>query len=456
MPESSIATAKEDMQDMKAREARILQVVEDLLKEAKKLGADAAEAGASQDSGLGLSVRMGELETIEFSRDSSLGISLYFGQRKGSASTSDFSAQAIRDTVRAAADIARFTSADPYAGLAEAALMAKDLPDLELYHPWDIEVEAATELCIRCEEAGRSLDPRICNSEGASLSSGTSLHIYGNSQGFLAGYPQSRHSISCSLLAGDDRGMQRDYWYSTDRDPTRLKDAAEVGRIAAERTLARLGARGLGTLQAPVIFRAEVATSLLRNFTAAIRGGALYRKASFLLDSLGKPVFPDFVRIHEDPRRPRALSSAPFDNEGVATCAKDLVRDGRVQSYILDSYSARKLGMATTANAGGVRNLSIESGDLDLDGLMRQMGSGLLVTELMGQGVNTVTGDFSRGAAGFWVENGQIAWPVEEITIAGNLKDMFQNLVAVANDQDLPGATKTGSWLLERMTIAGN
>jgi PmbA protein len=250
--------------------------------------------------------------------------------------------------------------------------------------------------------------------------------------------------------------MQRDYWYSTDRDPGLLKEAAEVGHIAAERTLARLGAKGLGTMQSPVIFRAEVAPSLLRSLTAAIRGGALYRKASFLLDSLGKQILPDFVRIHEDPLKPRGLSSAPFDSEGVATSAKDLVRDGVLQSYILNSYAARKLGMTTTGNAGGVRNLSIDSGELDLAGLMRQMGRGLVVTELMGQGVNLVTGDFSRGAAGFWVENGEIAWPVEEITIAGNLKEMFQRLVAVGNDRDLPGATKTGSWLIESMTIAGN
>lgn len=441
---------------MQEREARILQVVEDLLKEAKKQGADAAEAGASQDSGLTVSVRMGELETVEFSRDNSLGISLYFGQRKGSASTSDFSAKSIRDTVKAAADIARFTSEDPYAGLAEAALMAKNPPDLDLYHPWDIGVEAATELCIACEDAGRGFDPRICNSEGATLSTGSSLHIYGNSHGFLAGYPQSHHSLSCALLAGDDQGMQRDYWYSTDRDARQLKDAAEIGRIAAGRTLARLGARGLGTMQAPVIFRAEVAPSLLRSLTAAIRGGAIYRKASFLLDCLNKPILPDFVRIHEDPLKPRALSSAPFDSEGVATSAKDLVKDGVLQSYILDSYSARKLGMATTANAGGVRNLSIDSGTLDLAGLMRQMGRGLLVTELMGQGVNQVTGDYSRGAAGFWVEDGEIAWPVEEITIAGNLRDMYQGLLAVGTDRDLPGATKTGSWLINQMTIAGN
>lgn len=448
MPESNTT--------MDERQARILQVVEDLLREAKKLGADAAEAGASQDSGLTLSVRMGELETVEFSRDNSLGIRLYFGQRKGSASTSDFSAKSIRETVKAAADIARFTSEDPFAGLADAELMAKAPQDLDLYHPWDIEVEEATRLCIDCEEAGRSLDPRICNTEGATLSTGSSLHIYGNSHGFLAGYPQSHHSLSCALLAEDDQGMQRDYWYSTDRNAKLLKDPAEVGRIAAERTLARLGARGLETQQAPVIFRAEIAPSLLRSLTAAIRGGALYRKASFLLDSLGKPILPDFVHIHEDPLKPRGLASAPFDREGVATSAKDLVKDGVLQTYILNSYSARKLGMTTTGNAGGVRNLSIESGELDLAGLMRQMDRGLVVTELMGQGVNLVTGDFSRGAAGFWVENGEIAWPVEEITIAGNLKEMFQRLVAVGNDNELPGATRTGSWLIESMTIAGN
>ncbi len=438
------------------QKARIQQIVEDLLKTAREMGASAAEAGASQDAGLSVNVRMGELETVEHTRDNALGISVYFGQRKGSASTSDFSPGAIRETVRAACDIARFTTEDPCAGLAEAQLMATEVPDLDLYHPWALNVEQASEQCLACEDAARGHDARIVNSDGASLNSSTGVHIYGNSHGFSGGYPFSRHSLSCAVVAQDEAGMQRDYWYSVDRLGTELDSPEQIGITAAERTLARLGSRRLKTCSVPVIFRADVAPSLLRSLVGAIRGGALYRKASFLLDQIGQPIFPDFVQIHEDPLKPRGLSSAPFDNEGVATRAKHLVRDGVLETYLLDSYAARKLGLQTTANAGGVHNLTIESGDQDLAGLMRQMGRGLLVTEMMGQGVNPVTGDYSRGATGFWVENGEIVHPVEEITIAGNLRQMFRSLLAVGNDNHLPGSTRSGSWLIESMTVAGD
>lgn len=441
---------------MLEQQAKIQQVVEDLLKEARQQGADAAEAGASQDAGLSVTVRMGELETVEHTRDNSLGITVYFGKRKGSANTSDLSPLAIKETVQAACDIARYTAEDEFAGLADAELMAVDPPDLDLYHPWEIDPAQASELAKTCEQAARDHDERIFNSEGATLSSGSGIQVYGNSHGFIGGFPSSRHSLSCAVIAQDESGMQRDYWYSVDRRHDKLASAESIGRKTAERTLVRLGARQLDTRTAPVIFRAEVAPTLLRSLITAIRGGALYRRASFLLDHLGKQIFPDFVRIHEEPRLICGLSSSPFDNEGVATITKDLVTDGILKSYVLDSYSARKLGMKTTANAGGVRNLVIESDDMDLQGLMRKMGSGLVVTEMMGHGINPVTGDYSRGAAGFWVENGEIAYPVEEITIAGNLRDMFKGLIAVGNDTDIPGSTRTGSWLIDRMTIAGN
>jgi PmbA protein len=442
--------------DMNERKARMEQLVADLLKEAKQQGASAAEAGVSSDSGLSVTVRLGEVETVEHTRDNGLGVTVYFGQRKGSASTSDLSPEAVRDTVKAACNIARYTTEDEFAGLADAVLMARELPDLDLYHPWDIDVAGATRLGQACEEAARSLDPRITNSEGATLNSHGGLHVYGNSHGFVGGYPTSRHSLSCAVVGQEGEGMQRDYWYTVARSATELEAAAEVGLRAAQRTLARLGARKISTRQAPVIFSSDVATGLLRSFTSAIRGSALYRQATFLLDHLDKPVFPDFVRIHENPLLPRGMGSAAFDGEGVATRARDIVSGGVLKGYVLNSYSARKLGMQTTGNAGGVRNLAIKPGELDLQGLLQQMGSGLLVTEMMGHGTNLVTGDYSRGAAGFWVEGGEIQYPVEEITIAGNLKEMFRQLLAVGRDEERRGNIRTGSWLIENMTIAGN
>jgi PmbA protein len=435
--------------------AELESLVQQILDEAKRLGASASEAGVSLEAGLSVTVRLGEVETLEYHRDRGVGVTVYFGQRKASASTSDFTPQAMRETVRAACDIARYTSEDDCAGLADAALVARDIPDLDLCHPWDVDATRAIEIAQRCESAARTADERISNSEGATLSSHQGLRVYGNSHGFIGGYPSSRHSLSCSVIAGQDEQMQRDYWYTVARRYEDMEAAEQVGRIAAERTVRRLNGRKLGTRQVPVLFAAELATGLFRSFTGAIRGGSLYRKSSFLLDHLGKQVFPDFVHIHEQPHLRGALGSAPFDSEGVATRARDLVADGVLQGYVLDSYSARKLGMQTTGNAGGVHNLSVDSGALDFDALLREMNTGLLVTELMGQGVNMVTGDYSRGAAGFWVENGVIQYPVEEITIAGNLKDMFMAIVAIGNDVERRGNIRCGSVLIERMTVAG-
>jgi PmbA protein len=445
----------DSLTDQAARKAHLEQLVADLLAEAKRQGASAAEAAVSSDAGLAVNVRMGSVETIEHTRDNALGVTVYFGRRKGSASSSDLSPNAVRETVRAACNIARYTQEDPCAGLADAELMARELPDLDLYHPWELAVEEAVDLALACETAALDLDPRIVNSEGAGISSYGGLQVYGNSHGFIGGYPGSRHSLSCSVVAKQDNAMQRDYWYTQARDPQELEDGAQVGRTAAERTLRRLGSRSIGTRQCPVLFAADTAVGLLRSLVGALRGASLYRGASFLLDRLGDPIFPEFVHIHEDPLLPRGLASAAFDSEGVATRARDLVSGGVLRSYVLDSYSACKLGMRTTGNAGGVRNLRIDPGPLDQAGLLREMGSGLLVTEMMGHGVNLVTGDYSRGASGFWVENGAIVFPVEEVTVAGNLGRMFEGLQAVGSDVDRRGSTHTGSWLVEGMTLAG-
>jgi PmbA protein len=440
---------------MAQRKAELQQMVEDLLSEAKHLGASAAEAAVSSNAGLSLTVRLGETETIEHTRDNGLGVTVYFGHRKGSASTTDLSPQAIKETVEAACNFAKYTSEDPCSGLADAVLMARDNPDLDLYHPWQQSVEEAIEQAIRCEDAARASDPRIVNSEGASLNSHDGLHVYGNTHGFMGGYPSSRHSLSCAVVGKQDESMQRDYWYTLSRQANRLQTPEDVGRIAAQRTLARLNARKLPTQQAAVLFQSDVAVGLLRSFIGAVRGSALYRKASFLIDHLGRPVFPEFITIHEEPRLPMGLASAAYDNEGVATSNREFVHQGVLESYVLDSYAARKLGMQTTGNAGGVRNLRINSGELDREGLLRKMDRGLVVSELMGQGVNMVTGDYSRGAAGFWVEGGEIQYPVEEITIAGNMRDMMMGLQEVGSDVETRSSVQTGSWLIDRMMIAG-
>jgi len=434
---------------------RLQVLVADVVAQARARGASAAEAGISVESGLSVTVRLGEVETVEHNRDKGLGITVYFGQRKGSASTTDFSARALEETVHAACTIAKYTAEDACAGLADAQLMAGEIPELDLYHPWELSAEQALEVAARCEAAARAHDARIVNSEGATLSSHRTSRIYGNSHGFMGGYPSSRHSLSCSVIARDGDGMQGDYWYTVARDRDELEGAEAVGRGAAQRALRRLHGKRLPTGEAPVLFSADVATTLLSHFVGAVRGHSLYRKASFLLDHLGRQIFPAHIHVHERPHLRKGLGSAPFDNEGVATQARDLVRDGVLEGYVLDSYAARKLGMCTTGNAGGVHNLFIDHGALDQDGLLRRMERGLLVTALMGQGVNPVTGDYSRGAAGFWVEHGEIRFPVEEITIAGNLRDMFRHIVEVGNDVETRGNIRTGSILIERMTIAG-
>jgi PmbA protein len=423
---------------------------------AKTRGATSAETEVSEGFGQTVTVRRGEVETIEYNRDKGIGVTVYVGQKRGHASSSDFSPQAVRDTVDAALSIASFTAPDDCAGLADPALLAREIADLDLWHPWDVPVEHAIELAKTAEEAGFAVDSRISNSEGATVSTQESQFIYGNSLGFLAGYPNSRHGLWCSLIAGHGDEMQRDDWYETSREPLALPAPASVGRRAGERAVKRVGARKINTTQAPVLFEAPIATSLLGHFVSAVSGGSLYRKSSFLLDSIAKRVFSPLVHIEDLPHIARGLASSPFDEEGVRTQTREIVRDGVVQGYFLSSYSARKLGLTSTGNAGGNHNLILKDTGQDFDTLLKTMDRGLLVTELMGQGVNAVTGDYSRGAAGFWVENGKIAYPVEEITIAGNLKDVFAAIVAIGNDVSRRGSRQCGSILIERMTIAGD
>ena len=434
---------------------QLTQLTHDILTQARAAGATACEAEVNQGFGQNVTVRLNQVETIEYNRDKGLGVTCYFGQKRGHASTSDLSPDAIRDTVAKALTIAKYTAEDEFAGLPDANRLARDIPDLDLYHPWALPVEQAIELAKTCEAAALGVDPRINNSEGGSVSTQESIFVYGNSLGFVAGYPTSRHSISCAVIAESDAGMQRDYWYTTARQASALDQAETVGRITGERTLSRLDARKLKTTQAPVIFEASIAAGLLGSFVSAVSGGSLYRQSSFLLDSLGTQIFSPFIQIVERAHLKQGLGSAPFDNEGVATVDRDVIKDGVLQGYFLSSYSARKLGMQTTGNAGGKHNLIIQSGALDFAALLKYMGRGLVVTELLGQGVNAITGDYSRGAAGFWVENGEIQYPVEEITIAGNLKQMFKQIVAVGNDVVVRGARQTGSIMIENMTIAG-
>jgi PmbA protein len=436
--------------------ARLENLVALALDEAAAQGASAAEIGLSQDSGLSVGVRLGEVETIEHHRSQGLGITVYFGQRKGSASTTDLGAKALRESVAAACRIARFAAEDEYAGLPEAGMLATHFPDLALYHPWALTPEEGIRYALTCERAALTHDAAITNSDGASINTFSGYRVLGNSLGFLHGFASSRHSLSCSVIGQRGDSMQRDDWWTVARSKEGLEPAEAVGVKAAERTVQRLGACSLTTRLCPVVFAADLAGGFFGHFIAAIRGGNLYRKTSFLLDSLGQQIFPDFLHIHEQPYIPGALGSAAFDGEGVQTRAHDLILGGVLQSYVLSTYSARKLGMTTTGNAGGVHNLTIDPGNQDLAGLLKTMNTGLLVTELMGQGINLVTGDYSRGAAGFWVENGVIQYPVEEITIAGNLRDMFMNVVAVGNDVDKRGGTWSGSVLVEQMTVAGN
>lgn len=430
-------------------------IAQDMLDYAKKRGASAASVEVSEGFGQSVTVRQGEVETIEYNRDKGLGITAYIGQKHGNASTSDFSSQAVRDTVDAALSIARYTAEDDCAGLPDAGMLAHRFPDLDLYHPWDLPVEAAIDLAQECEQAALQRDARIHNSEGATVSVHEAQFIYANSLGFMGGYPTSRHSMSCAVIAGSDDAMERDYWYSVARDARDILRAEEVGRIAAERTVRRLNARQIATMQVPVLFEAPVASGLLGHFVGAVSGGSLYRKSSFLLDRLDQPVFASHINIEDLPDILKGLGSGPFDAEGVRVQSRRIVEDGVLRGYFLSSYSARKLGLATTGNAGGNHNLILRSGKLDFAGLLRKMDRGLVVTELLGQGVNHVTGDYSRGAAGFWVEQGVIQYPVHEITIAGNLKDMYRNIIAVGNDVLVQGSKQCGSILVDGMTVAG-
>ena len=436
-------------------EAQLREIAADVLQYARAQGASAAEAEVSEGVGQTVTVRCGEVETIEYNRDKGIGVSVYFGKRRGHASTSDFSPQAVRATVDAAVSIARFTASDDYAGLADEALLAREIPDLDLFHPWNLLVEDAIEMAQTCESAAFDVSKKIDNSEGATVSSQHSHFAYGNSLGFLSGYPSSRHWISCAVIAGKGDAMQRDDWYSSARDASRLDAPALIGRTAGERAVRRLGAKKISTMQVPVLFEAPVAASLIGHFVSAVSGGSLYRKSSFLLDSLGKEIFAPWIRITEDPHIRGAMASGPFDEEGVATKQRSVVEGGVVQGYFLGSYSARKLGMQTTGNAGGCHNLLLADSGEDFAALLRKMGRGLLVTELMGQGINMVTGDYSRGAAGFWVENGEITHAVEEITIAGNLKDIFRGIIGAGTDVLSRGSKHCGSILIDRMTIAG-
>jgi PmbA protein len=426
--------------------------------EARRQGASQCEVDASRSQGLGTTVRLGEVDTIEYQRDRGLAVTVYFGKRKGSASTADLGREAVRATVEKACAIARFTAEDPYAGLVEPEYLARDIPDLDLDHPWGLTAEDAIAIARRCEQAGRAVDPRIANSEGGSVSSQRHTGVYGNSLGFLAGYSGTIHSVSGSLIAQEGGLMQRDYWFTTARDPADLEEAESVGATAGRRAVARLGARKLSTRKAPVLFSPDMARGLYRHFIGAIRGPSQYRKASFLLGAAGEQVFPSFLQMRERPHLPKGLASAPFDDEGAATRDRELVENGILEGYVLGSYSARRLGLKTTGNAGGIHNLIVTaSGESPgQEALLRRMGAGLLVTELMGQGVNGVTGDYSRGASGFWVEGGALAYPVHEITIAGNLRDLYRNIVAVGSDVDTRGGIICGSALIGEMTIAGD
>jgi PmbA protein len=435
--------------------AELERIAAAVLAAAAQGGATAAETEVSQAVGQSVTVRRAEVETIAYNRDKSIGVTVFLGQRRGHASTADFSDDAVRASVDKALAIARYTAEDPASGLADPARLATLIPDLDLYHPWDLPVEAAIALGCEAEAAALAVDRRHTNTEGSTVACNEGEFVYANSLGFMGGYRSSRHHIDCSVIGEDESGMQRDYWYTAARAPGDLEPAAVVGRIAGERTARRLNARQLGTLECPVLFEAPEAGDLIGFFVGAVSGGSLYRKSSFLLDSLGTTVFSPVVSIREEPHAPRGRGSAPFDNEGVATRPRDVVRNGVVEGYFLGSYSARKLGMETTGNAGGAHNLVVAHGSDDLQALLRRMGRGLFVTEQLGQGVNPVTGDFSRGAAGFWVEGGEIAYPVEEITIAGNLRDMYRDIVAIGSDVDRRGARHVGSMLIGRMMVAG-
>lgn len=436
--------------------AEVKQRVSQSLALAKSLGADGAEVAMSRQQGLSVGTRLGEVENVEFTNDGALGITVYQDGRKGSASTADLSEQALAKTVESAVNIAKYTSVDPCSGLADKALLNFEPQDLDLYHPEDLSTERAIEIAVECEQSALAQDQRLTNSDGATLASFEGFKVYGNSHGQLVSYPSTRHSLSCVMIASEGDDMQRDYAYSVNRDFNLLDSAKSIGENAAHEALSRLGSQKLSTQKVPVMFRADIANTIFGHFIAAISGGNLYRKSSFLLDALGQQIFPDFLTISERPHLKKALASGYFDSEGVATKDAEIIKGGCLEQYLLTSYSARKLGLETTGHAGGIHNWQLTANGGDFDAMLKQLGTGLLVTELMGQGVNVVNGDYSRGAAGFWVENGQIAFPVAEITIAGKLQDMFKHIVSIGTDTDMRGSIQTGSLLIEEMQIAGN
>jgi PmbA protein len=431
-------------------------MVEGVLRLARAHGATEAEASVSEGYGQSVTVRRGEVETIEYNRDKGVNVTVYVGKQSGSASSSDLTPKAIEDTVRAALSIAKFTAADEAAGLAEPAQIAHEIRDLDLFHPWALPVEEAIEMARRCEAAAFRLDKRIVNSEGATVAAQQSQFVSGNTAGFLGGFPGSRHYVSCAVIAGEGDAMQRDDWYSWERSAADLAPPEAIGDYAGRRALSRLRSRRIGTREARVLFEAPVASGLLQTFVSAASGGNLYRKSSFLLDGLGKQVFAPIVNLREEPHLARGMGSSYFDDDGVATHPRDVVKDGVLQGYFLGVYSARKLGMQTTGNAGGNHNLILAPGSRDLVGMLRELGTGLFVTDLMGHGINLVTGDYSRGASGFWVEGGEIRYPVEEITVAGNLRDMFRNVSAIGADVLRRGSRTCGSILVDGMTVAGS
>lgn len=435
--------------------AELERAVEAALAEARRLGADGAESAASVDSGLGVTVRLDEVETLEYRQDRNVGVTVYFDGRKGSASTSDLSADAVAETVSRACEIARFTQSDPHAGLPPKDRLATDIPDLDLCHPWALSPDEAIDIARRCERTARDFDSRIDNSDGASVDTHHGVRAYGNSHGFIGSYEGTNHGLSCSVLARDGAGMQRDFWYTAARLAEALESAEDVGRQAAERTVRRLGGKRLSTRRAPILFPPQLARGLVGTLVGAASGPAQYRQASWLLDAVGETVLPEWLSLVERPHLKRAMGSSPFDGEGVALSDSPLVEDGKLCRYVLDSYTARQLGLETTGNAGGVHNLTLTGPTRSFDEMLSEMGTGLLVNELMGQGVNGVTGDYSRGASGFWVENGEIVHPVEEITIAGNLRSMLGGIVAAGNDMDHRANILTGSLLVDEMTIAG-
>lgn len=426
-----------------------------VLDEAKKQGADQAEVAASHDYGLSATARLGDVENLEYTNDRAIGVTVYHGLRKGSASTSDFSVGALREAVSKAGTFANYTAVDDCAGLADAELMVTDIPDLELSHDWPIDADTAIKIAISCEDSARSYDSRISNSEGATVASSSGVRAYGNSHGFIGSFPRTSHSISCSVIGESDGEMERDYHYSTARDASELESPEHIGETAARRTVGRLGSRKIKTTKAAVLFAPEIARGFIGHLIGAITGVAQYRRASFLLAAAGQKIFPDFLQIQERPHIPKGMASAPYDAEGVATSDRDIVIDGVLQGYVLSSYSARRLGLKTTGNAGGAHNLIVPGNTEDMQSIMKSLKSGFLVRELIGQGVNAVTGDYSRGAVGYWIENGEIAYPVHEVTIAGNLRALYPKIVAVGNDQDIRGGIRCGSLLVDEMTIAG-